>query len=259
MARVWAVANQKGGVGKTTTVVTLAGLLAEQGQRVLVVDLDPHASLTGYLGHTPESVDGGVYQLFSEPGPSAPWSTPVDGLDLWPACPAMATLDRQLGARGGMGLVLARALEAVAGEYDWVLADCPPTLGILMINALAACERVLLPTQTEYLALGGLERMLKTLIMVERSRQLELNRLVVPTMYDVRTRASQDSLAEMHSRYGEWIWDDMIPVDTQFREASRAGQPLSVLQPRARGVEAYRRLLQFLLEAAPALPAAAEA
>jgi len=262
--RVWAVANQKGGVGKTTTVVSLGALLARAGCRTLLVDLDPHGSMTAYFGHDPETVEMGVYRLFAEPARAAATAAALavpavpEGLALWRASPAMATLDRQLGGADGMGLVLARALAGVADRFDYALLDCPPMLGVLMVNALAACERLIVPVQTEHLALQGLERMMRTLRMVQRARRRPLPYLIVPTLHDRRTRAALRALEALRSAHGDRVWDDVIPVDTRFREASRRGRALTEVEPTARGSQAYARLLARLLgggaEAAGAAP-----
>jgi len=251
----WAVSNQKGGVGKTTTAVSLGGLLAAQGQRVLLLDLDPQGSLTSYFGFNPDAMEHSVYSLYEARANGSEirfldaliQDTPVSGLSLMPASTAMATLDRQLGARGGMGLVIKQALARLEDQFDYVLMDCPPMLGVLMVNALAACQRLLIPVQTEFLALKGLERMLRTLQMIGQSRGDTLPYLVIPTFFDRRTLASMDALRAMRDQHGENLWGRVIPVDTQFRESSRAGVPINVHNPHARGSEAYASLLRFLL------------
>ncbi len=256
--QVWAVANQKGGVGKTTTAVSLAGHLVRRGLRVVLVDLDPHGSLTAYFGNDPDSLENSIYRLFQ--GPAAVPETPaaairletgIDGLDLLPASTALATLDRQLGSQEGKGLVIRHALASLETAYDYALIDCPPLLGILMVNALAACRRLILPVQTEHLALKGLERMMRTLEMIMRARRDRLEYLIVPTMFDRRTRAAIDSLRQLRETYGERVWDAVIPVDTKFREASKRGVPLPMMLPSSRGAQAYEALLRTLLGESP--------
>lgn len=260
--QVWTVANQKGGVGKTTTVVSLGGLCALRGQRTLLVDLDPHGSLTAYFGFDPESTEPSLYDLFREGGASmeaALRDTGVDQLSLLPASTALATLDRQLGARQGMGLILHGALAAMSGRFERVILDCPPMLGVLMINALAAGEQLIIPVQTEFLALKGLERMVRTLDMIRRSARRAPSYLIVPTLYDPRTRASVESLAALRRQYPERLWDGLIPEDTRFRDASKRGRPLTVLRPWGRGSRAYRKLLATLEQEAGVATAAARA
>ncbi len=253
--RVWAIANQKGGVGKTTTTVALGGLLAAWGFRTLMIDVDPHGSLTSYFRLDPDSLEQSSYTLFeatAERRPVDPLQlvrdTGTEGLYLLPAAIALATLDRQSGRLEGLGLVLKRATSELKAHFDYILIDCPPVLGVLLINALAACERLIAPVQTEFLALKGLERLHHTLSMVTRARPTPLDLVVVPTFYDKRTRASRDSLLVLQRDYAEGLWDGVIPIDTRFREASRVGVPPAIFDPRARGVRAYARLLEMLVQ-----------
>ncbi|MES9853385.1 MAG: ParA family protein [Candidatus Thiodiazotropha sp. LLP2] len=261
--KIWTVANQKGGVGKTTTTVSLGGLLAQWGLRTLLVDIDPHASLTSYFRYDPDGLEESVYSLFKGVAQNRtvdPLSlihpTGTEGLDLMPAEMALATLDRQAGKLDGMGLVIKQAMNQLNNRYDHVLLDCPPILGVLMINALAACDHLIIPVQTEFLALKGLERMLHTLDMVTKSRQVPLPYHIVPTMFDRRTRASIDSLRVMRESYPEHVWHSLVPVDTLFREASKAGIPPAIFAPQSHGTQAYSKLCEELLADHETLPQA---
>lgn len=248
--RVFAIANQKGGVGKTTTTINLAAPLAAAGRKILVLDLDPHGSLTSYLGYDPDSVKKSTYQLFQSSAPdpkSLILPTHIPNLDLMAANSALATLDRQLGIKDGQGLTVVDALKTLNDEYAYVFIDCPPVLGVLMVNALAACERLAIPVQSEFLALKGLERMIHTLKMVTNSCGKALPYLVVPTMYDRRTFVARQSLDVLRETYPYNLWDEVIPMDTQFKVDSGEGMPLTVTHPASRGSIAYRRLLTFLL------------
>ncbi|MCE9957086.1 ParA family protein [Aeromonas rivipollensis] len=249
---VWTVANQKGGVGKTTTVVSLAGILAQRGQRVLLIDTDPHASLTSYFDFDSDRLEGTLYELFQAAKPSSELvnrmtlKTKFENIHLLPASITLATLDRVMGNREGMGLVLKRALLRVQDQYDYVLIDCPPVLGVMMVNALAACDRILVPVQTEFLALKGLERMMKTFEIMQRSKRDKFHYTVIPTMFDKRTRASLMTLQSIKEQYGEAVWNAVIPIDTKFRDASLLHIPPSIYAPGSRGTYAYETLLNFI-------------
>ena len=255
--KIWTVANQKGGVGKTTTVASLAGSLAKRGLKVLMIDTDPHASLGYYLGIDSELVKCSLYDLFlanqqltKDLVKQHIVSTAVDGIDLIPSTMALATLDRSLGHQGGMGLILKKILLSVDDSYDIALIDCPPVLGVLMVNALAASQHIIVPVQTEFLAIKGLDRMIKTMILMGRSKRIQYSFTIVPTMYDRRTKASAAALQQLSKDYGEKLWPDVIPVDTKFRDASLAHLPASHFAATTRGVKAYERLLDHLLEGA---------
>ena len=252
--RVWAIANQKGGVGKTTSTVSLAGLLTEQGHKVLVVDLDPHGSLTSYFGYDPDALTSSTYQLFQSDDAVSKDSvlalvvnTSVPGLSLIPTSPALATVERQMTGKDGMGLRVGKAMSVIEAEFDYVLLDCPPVLGVLMINALAACERLLVPVQTEFLALKGLERMTRTMQMIQKARPQPLIFTIVPTMFDRRTQASVSSLNVLRKQYADNLWRATIPVDTKLRDASRLGKVPSQHDPEGRAVRAYRQLMNYIL------------
>jgi chromosome partitioning protein len=168
-----------------------------------------------------------------------------------PAAPALATLERRIGTRNGVGLLLKQQLTRVTADFDYILIDCPPVLGMLMINAVVACDLVVIPVQTDFLALQGLENMLTLLTMVTRSTGHEVRRCVVPTLYDGRTNACIHALGSLQHRCAGFLWDGVIPADTRFRDASRLGMPVSACFPEARGAIAYGELLESLLGAAP--------
>lgn len=255
---IWTIANQKGGVGKTTTTVTLGGLLANRGYRVLLIDMDPHSSLTYYFGMDAEELDASVYDIFirgkditSEEILQSLCPSGLKNLDILPASMALATLDRSQGNKSGMGLILKKALQKIEKEYDYVLMDCPPVMGVLMVNALAACDRVLIPVQTEFLALKGLERMIATMNLMRTSQQKEYAFTIIPTMYDKRTKASLEAYKELKAKYQDRVWSSVVPVDTKFRDASLAQTPPNEFAANSRGVFAYNTLLTYLLQQAP--------
>lgn len=250
--QVWTVANQKGGVGKTTTTVALGGIAARGGARVLLIDLDAHGSLTSYFKMDPDRQEKSTYTLFENRKQLSRESilplvvkTAYDNLSVLPASTLLATLERQ-GIGDGMGLVVGKALNFIATDFDLVVIDCPPQLGVLMVNALAACQELIIPVQTEFLALKGLERILHTIKMLNRSRKQELSYLIVPTMYDRRTQASVSSLRTIRNNYGDDVWPGKIPIDTHFRDASKAGIPPHLFDSNSRGVAAYESLYSQL-------------
>ncbi|MDU0355679.1 ParA family protein [Paraglaciecola aquimarina] len=252
---VWTIANHKGGVGKTTTAVTLGGLLAQAGQRVLIIDTDPQASMSYYFGVDSEQLSLSLYDVFNgaktlnkEMIMDSLCPTKLDSLYILPATMALATLDRKLGTQSGMGLILRRALDKISDEFDFVIIDCPPVLGVLMINAIAACDRVIVPVQTEFLALKGLDRIMHSLELVQKSLAKNLVFSIVPTMYDRRVKAATEAFRTLNETYESTVWKGVIPIDTKFRDASQAQSPPSVFSPKSRGVLAYTALLTYLIK-----------
>ncbi|HFB64262.1 MAG TPA: ParA family protein [Aeromonadales bacterium] len=252
--QVWTIANQKGGVGKTTTAVNLGGLLAEQGNSVLLIDLDPHTSLTAYFDIDSDSLSHTIFECFK----NTDWSgdyiydnavlpTLTKNLQIIPGSIAMATIDRQINNLEGKGFLLTNTLKKLSSKFDYVLIDCPPMLGILMVNALAICDRLLVPCQTEYLALKGLERMLDTVAMIAKAGRSHFSFSIVPTMFDRRTNASMKALRTMRDRYPESLWNNVIPVDTKFRDASQLHKPLSEVDAETHGLRGYKILLRQIL------------
>lgn len=251
--RIITIGNQKGGVGKTTTSVTLGGLLANEGHRVLLLDLDPHSSLTSYFKLDPDTQQLSAYTLFQERKSLSQASvmrlvqpTIFRNLSVITSTTALATLERQAIGQDGMGLVVARALRCIEAEFDYVLIDTPPILGVLMVNALAACDWLVIPVQTEFLALKGLEKMVNTLTMMERSRRKPFDFSIVPVMFDRRTQASVVTLRAIRNAYPDRAWSGYIPIDTKLRDASRLGVPAQMLDANTHGVVAYQALAEYL-------------
>lgn len=265
--RVWSVANQKGGVGKTTTTVALGCLLAAQDKRVLMLDLDPQGSLGSYFGHSPEAATHSSFDWFAPTGKlddsqldASIHTTDTPRLFLVPGTTALATLERNAVSQEGMGLAVSRALARLWDRFDYVIIDSPPTLGVLLVNALAASEQVIVPVQTEFLAIKGVERMLNTLQMINRSRRQPLPYLLVPTLFDRRTQAGVSSFRHLRKTWPDHVWNSAIPVDTRLRDASSRGVTPLALDPASRGIQAYASLLKTLLKTSSQVaPAAAGA
>ncbi len=247
---VWTITNQKGGVGKTTTTVTLGGLLAQQGKRVVLIDMDPQASMSFYFGIDSEALSFSVYDIFSAGSDITKdtilgclCTTKLESLFVLPASMSLATLDRSMGTQGGMGLILKKALALIKDDFDYILIDCPPVLGVLMVNAVAASDKIIIPTQTEFLALKGLQRMIRTLDIMATSQKREFEHVILPTMFDKRFKAGTQAYRTLCRDYPGQVWESVIPVDTRFRDASQVQLPPSVFNRRARGVFAYHNFL----------------
>jgi chromosome partitioning protein len=244
-AIVVGVANQKGGVGKTTTTVSLAAAVAQAGVRTLVVDLDPQGNATTGLGRRAEEGDPSSYGVLVEglPVGDAVQRTEVELLDVLPSSLDLAGAEVELVPAFSRELRLRRALESVAERYDLILVDCPPSLGLLTINALVASDQVLVPIQCEYYALEGLGQLMRTVQLVgdNLNRDLELGGVVL-TMYDGRTKLSQQVVDEVRAYFGEQAYETVIPRTVRLSEAPSFGQPITIFDPTSRGSRAYERL-----------------
>ena len=242
---VLAISNQKGGVGKTTTAISLAAALAEKGSRVLLVDLDPQANATSGLGvskHQPRSVYGVLVR--DEPLVEAILPTSVPGLDIVPSSPDMAGAEVELVPLLAREFRLRDALPK-AGEYSTVLIDCPPSLGLLTVNALAAADAVLIPVQCEYYALEGLAQLLSTIDAVRTRLNARLEVLaIVLTMEDRRNRLSMQVTEEVIRHFPQLVARVRIPRAVRLAEAPSHGQPISVYDPGSRAAQAYSDLAQ---------------
>ncbi|MFW8590211.1 ParA family protein [Glaciecola sp. 2405UD65-10] len=255
--KVWTVVNQKGGVGKTTSAISIAGCLSAMGFKTLLVDLDPHASLTHYLGVDSECQALNLYDVFMASNSDKAFTTvlaqatlqsSIKNVDLLPAHMALATLDKTLGEQEGKGLIMQKVAQKFASKYDVMIMDCPPVLGVLMVNALVAAHKIILPTQTEHLALQGLDKMIHTLELMKNSLTAKASYLVVPTLFDKRVKACIGAFSQMREKYKGNIWKGYVPVDTKFRDASAAGLPINQIAPNTRGSFAYEKLVNELLK-----------
>ena len=244
-ATVICIANQKGGVGKTTTTVSLAAALAQLGARVLVVDLDPQGNATTGFGLRVAEGDPSTYQVLVDGMAiaDATLHTELEGLDVLPSSLDLAGAEVELVPAFSRELRMRRALEDARPNYDVVFVDCPPSLGLLTINALVAADQVLVPIQCEYYALEGLGQLMRTVQLVgdNLNRDLELGGVVL-TMYDARTNLSQQVVDEVRGYFGVRAYNTVIPRTVRLSEAPSFGQPITVFDPHSRGSRAYQRL-----------------
>ena len=245
LPRVMAIANQKGGVGKTTTTVNLGASLAELDFRVLVVDLDPQGNATTGLGINPRTLEYTMYDVLLndvsldeciEP-------TEVRGLFVAPASLDLAGAEIELVPAFSRESKLKRALDDVIDDYDYVLIDCPPSLGLLTVNALVAATEVLVPIQCEYYALEGLGQLTRNVDLVQRNlnAQLEISAIVL-VMYDARTRLGEQVATEVRAHFGKTVCRNVIPRNIRLSEAPSFGKPITTFDPSSRGAVAYREL-----------------
>ncbi len=242
--RTYAVANQKGGVAKTTTVASLASALHALGKRVLAVDLDPQACLTFSLGLDPDNLELSIHDvLLGRVTPRMVTQTTAEGVDLLPSTIDLAGCEAQLLMRTGREYSLRHALDEVRGDYDVILLDCAPTLGVLTINALTAADEVIVPLQCETLSHRGVGQLLDTVHDVQRLTNPALAVMgVLPTLYDGRTVHTRAVMADIAGRYGLTVLDPPIPRSIRFAEAPAVGKTVLSTAKRTTGAEAYRAL-----------------
>ena len=265
MGQTIACANQKGGVGKTTTVVNLASHLADLGDRVLVIDVDPQGNATSGLGVDRSTVDRSMYDALVDGVPldQLVVQGSAEGVDLIPAAIALAGADLELAGVTARERRLRRLVEAVSAEYDVIFIDCPPSLGLLTVNALTAADAVLIPLQCEYYALEGLTQLLATIDLVRDhlNPPLRLDGVVL-TMYDARTNLSADVAGEARRHLGASVYETVIPRSVRLSEAPSHGLPITRYAPESAGGLAYAALArEFRARSGrePALAAATDA
>jgi chromosome partitioning protein len=249
VTRIIAVANQKGGVAKTTTVASLGAALCELGQKVLLVDLDPQACLTFSLGFDPDALELSVHDvLLGRVSAGMALQSTSDGPDLLPATIDLAGCEAVLLTKTGREQTLRLAMEDIASGYDWVLLDCPPSLGVLTINALTAADEVIVPLQCEALSHRGVGQLLDTVHDVQRLTNRDLRVLgVLPTLYDARTTHAREVLADVSSRYGLEVLDPPIAKSIRFAEAPAAGKSILTTSKSTPGAQAYQQLARTLV------------
>ncbi len=250
-AKVIALCNQKGGVGKTTSTINLGAALTEYGRRVLIVDFDPQGALSVGLGMPAHLLEKTIYNVIIERSigiQDAIMRTSVDNLDLLPSNIDLSAAEVQLVAEVGREHTLVRALRPVIDEYDYILIDCQPSLGLLTVNALAAADGVLIPLECEYFSMRGVALLTDTIEKVRErlNPKLEITG-ILPTMYDPRTVHSREVMGRVVERFGDIVFDAVINRTVRFPETTVAGAPITVWSPRSAGAKAYRLLAREVI------------
>jgi chromosome partitioning protein len=249
--RVVAIANQKGGVGKSTTAVNLGAALAELGRKVLVIDLDPQGNASTGLGIDPGRRQVGTYQMLTQgrPAGEAVMETSVAGVWAIPSTIDLAGAEIELVGQISRETRLARAIESVTAGFDLVLLDCPPSLGLITVNALTAADELIVPIQCEYYALEGLGQLLRNVRLIQQNLngRLRLTGIVL-TMYDRRTKLSEQVVAEVRRYFGPRVYDTIIPRTVRLSEAPGFGRPITAYDSGSKGAKSYRRLAREFLD-----------
>lgn len=250
-AKVIAMCNQKGGVGKTTSTINLGAALAEYGRRVLLVDLDPQGALSAGLGVPHYELDSTVHNLLIEPRVSIDeilMKTRVSGMDLVPSNIDLSAAEIQLVNEVGREQTLARGLHPVLDRYDYVLIDCQPSLGLLTVNGLACADGVIIPTECEFFSLRGLALLTDTVDKVHDrlNPRLSISGILI-TRYDSRTINAREVMARVVERFGDLVFDTVITRTVRFPETSVAGEPITTWAPKSNGAQAYRMLAREVI------------
>lgn len=251
MTKIYALANQKGGVGKTTTAINLGAYLALSGMRVLLIDIDPQANTTSSLGFDKNNLSPSIYDVIVNNTPVTDTILLTDHfcLELVPSSPALAGAEVEMVGLLAREHLLRKAIAPVVERYDYVLIDCPPSLGLLTINALtAAADGIIIPVQCEYLALEGLTQLTHTINLVRDNLNpgLEIRGLLM-TMYDTRTNLSRDVVEEVRRHFADKVFDTIIPRNVRLSEAPSHGQTILSYAPQSSGGLTYRDLAQELM------------
>lgn len=250
-AKVLAMCNQKGGVGKTTSTINLGAALVEYGRRVLLVDFDPQGALSVGLGVQPHELDQTVYNAIMERSVSSQdvlHKTSIDGMDLLPSNIDLSAAEVQLVAEVGREHTLMRVLKPLINEYDYVLVDCQPSLGLLTVNALTAADGVIIPLECEFFSLRGVALLMDTIEKVRERLNPDLGITgILATMFDPRTLHSKEVMARVVEAFGETVFDTVINRTVRFPETTVAGEPITKWAPKSSGAVAYRQLAREVI------------